>query len=150
MKLSFEVTIDASFDTVWAVFDSPDNMGRWQTNFRSYTQKSGEPRQPGSVAEITFDENGKMLVLMETVMERRDKSFLTANYESVHGNTLIVNRFEKVDENTTRWTSWCNFSFKGIMKLTSIFVGGAIRRRTEADMQRFKLLVETINAGTTT
>ena len=144
MKLNFEVTIDASLDAVWSAFNNPDNMARWQTNFHSYTHESG---QPGSVAKLTFNENGKMVVLTETITERRDNKFLAGSYESAHGTTLIFNRFEPVDDHTTRWTSWCHFSFKGFMRVMSLFVGGVIRKRTEADMQRFNLLVETDNAG---
>lgn len=147
MKLNFEISIGASLDTVWAAFDNPDNKGRWQQNFHSYTHQSGEPGQPGSVAELRFNENGKMVVLTETVMERRAPDFLAATYESAHGTTLIFNRFEKVDDDTTRWTSWCSFSFKGFMKFMSLFVAGAIRKRTERDMQRFKLMVESDEAS---
>lgn len=150
MKLNFEILIDATLDTVWAAFDNPDNMSRWQQNFHSYTHKSGEPGQPGSVAELVYNEKGKMIVLTETMTERRDANFLAGTYESVHGTTVIVNRFEKVDENTTRWASWCNFSFRGFMKFMSLFISGIIRKRTEGDMQRFKLMVESDQAGAST
>ena len=147
MKLSFVVTIDADLDTVWGAFNNPDNMGRWQTNFDSYTHMSGEPGQPGSVAELMFNENGKNVVLTETITERREKSFLAGSYESTHGTTIIVNQFRAIDANQTLWTSWCKFSFKGFMKAMSLFISGAIRKRTEADMQRFKLMIETDEAG---
>ncbi len=122
-------------------------MGRWQQNFHSYTHLSGSPGRVGSVAELKFNENGKIVVLTETITERRDKSFLAGTYESARGTTTIVNRFEKSDEGTTSWESWCNFEFTGLMKLMSIFVSGLIRKRTEGDMQRFKLMVETDEAG---
>ena len=146
MKLNFDVTIDADIDTVWAAFDDPGNKRQWQTNFHSYAVKSGMQGQPGAVAELIFNENGKLIVLTETITERRDHSFFAATYDSAHGSTLIVNQFEKLGDDRTLWRSWCNFSFKGIMKVISLFVGGAIRKRTEADMQRFKLLVETTEA----
>ena len=146
MKLNFDVVIDADLDTVWAAFDKPDNIGRWQTNFHSYKQISGEPGQPGSVAEWSFNENGKIVVLTETITERRDRSFFAGAYESARGTTIIVNEFQAIDAGKTRWTSWCNFTFKGIMKVLSLFTGGVIRKRMEADMQRFKLMVETDEA----
>ena len=115
MKQKFEVFIDASKEKVWAAMDNPENMGRWQSGFHSYTHKSGEPGQVGSTAELVFDENGKHVVLVETVTERREPDFFAGIYEADHGNTMIVNHFESIDENTTRWTSWCNFQFKGLM-----------------------------------
>ena len=143
MKLKFEKVIDANLRTVWAAFDNPDNMSRWQQNFDSYTQKSGEPRRPGAVAQLVFNEGRKKIVLKETITERRDPDFLATTYDSAYGSTVIVNHFEAIDDATTRWTSWCNFKFNGIMKYMAFFISGTIRKRTQGDMERFKLLVET-------
>jgi uncharacterized protein YndB with AHSA1/START domain len=147
MKLKFETVIDASLDTVWAAFDNPDNMPRWQQNLESFKHISGEAGQPGAVSELTYDEKGKEVVLRETITERRQPDFLAGIYESSMSKTLIVNHFDAVDESSTRWTTWCNFTFKGFMKVLSLFVSGIIRRRTEADMERFKLMVETDQAN---
>jgi len=147
MKLNYEITIDAGLDKVWAAFDNADNMGRWQRNFQSYKPISGRPGEPGAVAELVFDEKGKTVVLRETITERREPDFLAGSYESEHGTTIIVNHFEAIDASTTRWSSWCNFTFTGFMKFMSLFIGNVIRKRTEGDMQRFKLMVESDEAN---
>jgi len=147
MKLKFETVIDASREIVWAAFDDPNNMMRWQQNLESFNHISGEPGRPGAISELIYDEKGKKVILREEVTERREPSFMAGAYESPMGTTLIVNHFEEIDENSTRWTSWCNFTFKGFMKVMSLFVSGIIRRRTEADMERFKLMVETDQAS---
>ena len=122
-------------------------MTRWQQNLESFRHVSGEPGQPGAVSELVYDEKGKKVLLKETITERRQPDFLAGTYESPMGKTLIVNHFEALDDNSTRWTTWCNFTFQGFMKIMSLFIGGAIRKRTEADMQRFKLMVETDQAN---
>ena len=137
-----EVEINKPLKEVYRAFNNPDNMPRWQQNHESFVHISGEPGQPGAVSELTFDEKGKKVVLTETVTERRDPDFLAGTYESPHGVTLIVNHFESVDDNATHWTSWCNFTFRGFMKFMSLFVAGMIRNRTQGDMERFKLMVE--------
>ncbi|MGI9262844.1 MAG: SRPBCC family protein [Woeseiaceae bacterium] len=142
MKLNYEIEIDAGVDVVWSAFTTPANMGRWMQNFESFAPKSGEPGQPGATAEIAFDENGKRVVMLETITERRDPDFLAGTYDTAHGTTLIVNHFEAIDDNHTRWVSWCNFTFTGFMRFMSLFISGAIRKRTEGDMERFKLMVE--------
>lgn len=147
MKQQYEITIDASLEDVWAAFDNADNMARWQQNFERYTHRSGEPGEPGATAELVYDENGRKVVLTETITERRKPDFLASTYEADHGTTIIVNHFEAVDDNTTRWTCWCNFTFRGMMKFMSILVGGTIRKRTEGDMARFKLMVESDKAS---
>ncbi len=148
MKLKFETVIDADLDTVWAAFDNPDNMTRWQQNLESFRHVSGEPGQPGAVSQLVYDEKGKKVVMTETISERRQPDFLAGTYDSPMGKVLIVNHFEAIDDDSTRWTAWCNFAFQGFMKIMSLFVGGMIRKRTEGDMQRFKLMVETDRANT--
>lgn len=148
MKQKFEIDIDADIDTVWAAFTNPDNMRRWMQNFESFTTTSGQPGQSGATANVVFNENGKQVVLKETITERREKTFLAGTYEAPHGTTKIVNHFEAVDSNSTRWSSWCNFTFTGLMRFLSLFIAGTIRKRTEGDMARFKLMVESDEAGT--
>ncbi|MDH3439226.1 MAG: SRPBCC family protein [Gammaproteobacteria bacterium] len=148
MKLNFEIEIDAGLDDVWTAFTNPDNMRRWVQNFESFTPKSGIPGQPGATAEVAFNENGKRVVMLETITERRDPNFLAGSYETDHGKTVIVNHFEAIDESHTRWTSWCRFTMTGFLRLMSLFVGRIVRKRTEGDMQRFKLMVESDLAGT--
>ena len=143
MKHNFLVTIDASLAVVWKAFDNPGNMTRWVHNLKSFEHRSGEPGQPGAVSILTFDENGRTIEMRETITERREPHFLAGIYDTKFGKTLIVNNFKAIDDNTTQWESWCNFSFKGLMKIMSLFMSGTIRKRTEDDMQRFKLMVET-------
>lgn len=147
MKLKFEQIIDADQDTVWAAFDNPDNMHRWQQNFQSFTPVSGTPGEVGAISEVVFEEKGRKIVMQETITERREPDFLAGVYEAENGTTLIVNHFEPVDDNQTRWTTWCNFNFRGVMKVLAIFIGSAVRKRIEGDMERFKLMVETDQAG---
>lgn len=142
MKLKFKTEIDAPIDTVWAAFNDAGQMGRWMQNFHSFNVVSGEAGQPGSSAELVFDENGRKVVLTETVTDCREPDFLATSFESPHGTTTIVHHFESLETDRTRWSSWCNFSFRGFMRFMSLFIGGVIRRRTEGDMARFKLMVE--------
>jgi len=147
MKLKLETVVDAGLDTVWAAFDNPHNLPRWQQNLESFNHISGEPGRPGAVSELVFDERGKKVIFRETITERREPDFLAGAYESRMGKALIVTHFEAVNENSTRWTSWCNFTFQGFVKFISLFVSGIIRNRMEADMERFKLMVETDQAS---
>ena len=147
MKLNFEIEIDAGIDVVWRAFTNPYNMSRWVQNFASFTPRTGEPGQVGATAEIAFDEKDKRVVMLETITERRDPDFLAMSYETDHGTTVIVNHFEAIDAERTRWTSWCRMTFTGFMRFMGLFVGGVIRKRTEGDMHRFKLMVESDLAG---
>lgn len=143
VKLKFEQIIAADRDTVWAMFDDPASMKKWQPTLESFTPKSGIPGQPDAVSELVYAEKGRKVVMTETITERRQPDFLAGIYESARGKTLIVNTFEAIDENTTRWSCWCNFAFRGFMRFMALFTMSSLRKRTEADMARFRLLVET-------
>ena len=147
MKLKFEAEIKASRDLVWAIFDNPDNLSRWQPTLESLTHLAGDPGQPGAVSELVYNENGKKVTMTETVTERRKPHFMAGTYDNDRATSLIVNQFEEIDANTTRFISYSNMNFKGIMKILSLFVARSIRARVEADLSRFKLLVETEAAG---
>ena len=72
MKFRNEIVIDADQQSVWAAFDDPENIKAWQPTLESFAQKSGERGQPGSVAELVYDENGRKVRLVETITERRE------------------------------------------------------------------------------
>lgn len=150
MKHKTEVVIDADRQTVWRLFDDPANMRKWQPTLKSFTHKSGTPGEPDAVSELVYDENGREVVMTETISARRAPDFLAGIYESKWGTAVIVNHFEETDDGKTRWVGYCNHSFRGFMKIMALFVGRSIRKRTDADMGRFKLFVETeTSAGTT-
>ncbi len=142
MKTRHEVLIDAPRAAVWAAFDDPDNMPRWQPTLKSFTRKAGTPGQPGTVSELVYDENGREVRMTETITERREPDFMAGIYTSNYGKTIIVNHFEDAGNNQTRWVVYANHMFKGMMKLMSLFFAKSIRNRTERDLERFKLLVE--------
>ncbi|MCK5325884.1 MAG: SRPBCC family protein [Woeseiaceae bacterium] len=146
MKFSIDIVIDVSLDAVWQLFDNPDNMKKWQPTLESFTHKSGDPGQSGAVAELIYDEKGRKIPIIETVTERREPHFMAGTYESAMGKAIIVNHFEEVEENRTRWVMYTNHTFNGIFKLLSIFFGGSIRKRNEEVMNNFKLFAETEQA----
>ncbi|MBT8077534.1 MAG: SRPBCC family protein [Gammaproteobacteria bacterium] len=142
MKVNIEKIVNASIKQVWAAMDNPDNLSRWQPTLESFTHKHGQPGQPDSVAELVYNENGRKIMMTETVTERREPDFLAGTYETNWGKTLIVNTFKAMDDGRTQWNMYSNMSFKGMMRFFSIFFAGSIRKRTEADMSRFAEMVE--------
>ena len=142
MKMESEIIIDASQDVVWKAFHNPNNMMKWQPTLKSVSHTSGEPGQPGAIAELVYDENGREIVMTERITERRDPDFLAGSYETDFGTTVIVNHFEIVSDSQTRWKSYSRHSFTGIMRFLAIFMRRSICKRLDDDMQRFKLMVE--------
>ena len=147
MKHKAEILIDADLATVWRMFDDPDNMTKWQPTLKSFTHRSGTPGQPDAVSELVYDEDGREVVMTETITARREPYFLGGTYESKWANVVIVNHFEETEDGATRWTMNSKYGFKGFMKIMALFVRNSICDRSDTDMNRFKLLVETAVAG---
>jgi uncharacterized membrane protein len=147
MKHKTEILIDADRATVWRMFDNPNNMTKWQPTLKSFKHKSGTPGQPDAVSELIYDENVRQLVMLETITARREPDFMGGTYESNWGSVVIFNQFEESDDGKTRWTSNMNYQFKGFMKVMAFFMRKSICKRSDRDMNRFKLLVESAVAG---
>lgn len=149
MKHKTEVLIDADRPTVWRLFDDPDNMSKWQPTLKSFTHRSGIPGQPDSISDLVYNENGRDVLMTETITARREPEFLGGTYESKWGNVIVFNHFEETADGKTLWKSNVNYVFKGLMKIMAIFMRKSICGRTDTDMNRFKLMVETEVANRT-
>jgi len=142
MKFKVEVVIDADRKTVWRCFDDPDNMVKWQPTLVSFTHESGKPGHPGAVSELIYRESGREIRMIERVTERREPDFMAGSYESKWGKAVIVNHFERVGEDQTRWVAYWNHTFTGLLRFVAPFLRKSMCKRLENDLQRFKLLVE--------
>ena len=143
MKHKAEIVIDADLASVWRMFDDPDSMKKWQPTLKTFTHKSGTPGQPDAVSELVYDENGREVIMTETITARSEPNFLGGTYEARGMNVVIVNHFKATADNQTLWTMNAKYGFKGIMKIMALFMRKSICARSDTDMNRFKLLVET-------
>ena len=142
MKVSVSLDLESSREKVWEMFDSFENAKLWQPTLVKTEHVSGKPGQVGAVSKLTYDEDGREEILEETITLRDQPREFSGIYEGDSVTNRIHNLFVDLGNDRTRWTLESEFEFRGIYKLASIFMGGAIRKRTEQDMQRFKELVE--------
>ena len=77
------------------------------------------------------------------VTDKRRPTFIAGNYITDGSTAVVVNQFENLGPAQTRWVVFANYQFKGLTKLLSVFGAGTVRKRTIANMERFKLFVET-------
>ena len=93
---------------------------------------------------------GKPLWRPTTVTEKRSPDFIAGVYESASRKAVVVNHFQTIDENHTRWIVFANHRVGGLAAIRSLLGRNTLARETEDDMQRFKLLVESRIAERTT
>ena len=142
MKFRNVVLIEAGQQFTWDMFVDPANLRHWQPTLKSVTLKSGVASEPGAVSELVFDEDGREVIMTQTITEKRAPDFLAGSYDSAWSTAHVVNHFTSIDDNLTRWTVYSRHNFKGLMKIMSLFVRNSIEERNDDWLQRFKLLVE--------
>lgn len=142
MKVPFEIILEASPEQVWEKFDNTENLKLWQPTLVRFEHISGEPGRVGAVSSLTYEEDGREIVLTETITLRDRPREFAGVYESDSAINEIRNQFIDLGEGRTKWRMESEFEFRGIYRLMSIFMRGSIRKRTENDMQRFRRLVE--------
>jgi ligand-binding SRPBCC domain-containing protein len=67
------VTINKPRDVVWAYFVDQKNLSNWLPKVKSIENISGEPMTAGSKFKMTFEEDGREIVMTETMTEVKDK-----------------------------------------------------------------------------
>ena len=80
VKLKSEVIIEADRALVWRLFGDPDNLASWQPSLESVRLVSGTRGHPDAVSELIYDENGRKVVLTETITATREPDFVGGTY----------------------------------------------------------------------
>ena len=70
MKYTTEVSIDLPRDKVIELFDSTENMYKWQEGLKSFKVISGDPGQNGCRAEMVYESRRGDLTMIETITNR--------------------------------------------------------------------------------
>lgn len=66
---TFEIEINKSVSKVWSEMDDEANLKKWITGFKSIELIQGERNEVGSKYKMVFDENGKDLIMTQTIKE---------------------------------------------------------------------------------
>ncbi len=101
------VTINKPRDVVWAYFVDQKNLSNWLPNVKSIENISGEPLTSGSKFKMTFEEDGREIVMTETMTEVKEKevfAFILEN-DVMKANARITfidkgNQTEVIENNT--------------------------------------------------
>jgi len=143
MKISHQLIINRDREDVWRLFDNPENMKKWQPSLKKFEHQSGHQGHVGAVSKLTYEENGREIVMTETITYRSEPDGFSGEYTTRQAINKISNYFMKVEDGKTRWAVDCEFIFNGfLLKLISPLMKGAIRKRIVKDMNQFKQLAE--------
>ncbi|MBK7128193.1 MAG: SRPBCC family protein [Crocinitomicaceae bacterium] len=142
MKYTVQTVIEKPIDFVIQLFDDPTNLHRWMEGLEKLEHLDGEPGKQGAKSKLTFNVNGKKIILTETILDRNLPTVFKASYQSKGVHNIIEARFEKTNENYTTYYSTEDFQFVGIMKILAPLMSGIFKKQSLKNLSAFKKFVE--------
>jgi hypothetical protein len=142
MKYETELVIDLPLARVIELFDSTENMYKWQPGLKGHEHLEGEPGKQGAKMKLRYEQGARTIDMIETIVEHEPPETFAATYTAKNVYNLVHNRFTEEGPDKTRWYVENEFRFKGMMALMSVFMRGAIAKQTLKDMNAFKEFAE--------
>lgn len=142
MKYTVQTVIEKPIDFVIQLFDDPDNLHKWMKGLEKFEHLDGEPGKQGAKSKLTFNINGRKMVLTETILDRNLPTIFKASYDSKGVHNIIEARFEKADDTRTTYISMEEFQFSGIMKLLAPLMSSIFKKQSQKNLSDFKNFVE--------
>ncbi len=142
MKYTIEVDIDRPLNEVVEKFDNQDNYSSWMKGLESFENIEGKQGQEGSKTKFNFKMGKRNMVMIETVLKRDLPKQYLVSYEVNGVYNEVDNRFEKIDDNKTLYTTYQYFKFKGFMRVLAFFIGGSFKKQSLKYANDFKKFVE--------
>ena len=137
------ITINHPVETVWEKLMNPDNLKFWLTGFVSVTHVSGDYGKAGSVSKLKFLERGKEMEVIETAVLIKPNQQYTFNMSSMSFDADTDIRLVSFGNRTEMIQTVQFFPKQFMMKLMMPLIKGAMKKRMENELIRFKNLVET-------
>jgi len=142
MKYTSEVTIELPRDQVIELFDSTENLYKWQVGLKSFKAISGEPGKEGAVSEMVYEGRKGDLAMTETITRRNFPDEFHAVYKARGVYNEMYNYFLESDNGKTIWRTTSVFRFRGLMALMAPFMKSAFMNNTTMSLERFKAFAE--------
>lgn len=142
MKFTVDLTINKNRRSVWKAFDNPNNTRHWQPTLQSFEPQKGTPGQVGAISKLTYREDGQTITLLETITDRDEPNEFSGIYARDGVVNELRNTFVELNAQQTRWILDADLRFSGVLSLVAPLMKKSLVKRTRADMERFKAMVE--------
>ena len=142
MKYSIEIEICLPRTRVIELFDSLENLYKWQKGLQKFETIEGTQGQEGAKARMEYKMGKRELVMIETITKRNLPDEFFGTYEANGVWNLVENYFSEKDEQTTTWKLYTEFKFKGFMRIMAFLMPGMFKKQTKKNMISFKEFAE--------
>ncbi len=142
MRYTVEITINLPRARVIELFDSFENLKKWQEGLQEIEHLSGEPGQPGAKTRLLYDMGRRRVEMVETIISRDLPAEFSGTYDAQGVHNIVRNSF--IDQgDSTRWLMDTEFQFSGFMRIMAFFMRrGSFEKQTRQSMQAFKDFAE--------
>jgi len=137
------ITINQAVETVWDKLMNPDNLKYWLTGFVSAEHISGEYGKTGAISKLKFKERGKEMEVTETAVLVKANQQYSFNMTSTAFDIDTDIRLISFGSRTEMIQTVQFFPKQFLMKLLMPLLKGAMKKRMENELIRFKKFVET-------
>ena len=139
MKYEVELTIDLPRDQVIKKMDNVDNMKHWQRGLVGVEDVEGVPGKVGSKMKFSYQTGKRKMELVETITKNEFPKEFHATYDAKGVHNIQENKFEAIDENTTKWISHSEFQFQSLgMKVFGFLMPGMFKNQSMKYLNDFR------------
>ncbi len=142
MKYKNEVMIRLPLEKVVSLFDSEENLFKWQPDLLSFEHVSGDKGEVGAKAKLKYKMGKREIEMIETITVKNLPHEFSGTYEAKGVWNEVKNYFEQIDDQTTRWRSESYFKFSGFMKIIGFLMPGSFKKQSQKYLDQFKAFAE--------
>ena len=82
MKYEVQIEINQPIDRVIELFDSTENLYKWQEGLKEFKHLEGEPGQVGAKSQLRFEMGKRKIEMTETITVRDLPNEFSGTYEA--------------------------------------------------------------------
>ena len=145
MKLIYTIDINSTPENVFSWIGNPEKALVWQTSVAGGEIINETPDMIGTTFRETVAENGRGVEMRGIVTDYRENQAMAMHLESKYNIVDVDYRIEEI-EGCTRVTMSSNIRFKSFLKIMSIILWPAFKKKTlkqlDGEYARLKELCE--------
>ena len=142
MKYTNEVIINKPLKKVLELFDSEENLYKWQPGLLSFEHLSGEKGEVGAQSRMKYKMGKREVEMIETITAKNLPGEFNGTYEAKGVWNEVKNSFVAIDEHTTKWVAKSHFEFSGFMKIIAFLMPGSFKKQSQKYLDLFKAFAE--------
>jgi len=142
MKFTSEIIINLPRTKVVELFDSAENLHKWQPELISFKHLSGEQGKSGAQSRLIYKMGKREVEMIETITKNNLPEEFSGTYQAKGVMNWVSNHFEELEDGSTKWISENEFELKGFMVLMGWFMPGAFKKQCLKYMVQFKEFAE--------